>query len=236
MALFSIKLHGQFTLAWEKNYGGSSNEFINALIATSDGGYLIAGHSGSSDFDCDTSYGSHDFFIIKTDSAGQILWSNHFGGSDWDAAYCVVETSSNNFIIAGRTLSSNDDVSFSYGSWDIWVIQIDETGNLLWEKTYGGSSFEGVWDVVEVSSNAFLLAGYSNSNNFDLDLGFGQTDAIVMKIDSLGNLIWLQQYGGGNDEQFYDLEIMSNRCIVAIGSTNSVSGQINNNYGGSDAW
>ncbi len=236
MVLFTTRLCGQITIDWEKNYGGSSHDFLNAVQATQDGGYLLVGHSGSSDFDCDTSYGSNDFFIIKTDSIGQIQWSKHFGGTDWDAAYDVIEISSSNFIIAGRTLSSNTDVTFSHGSWDIWIIQIDATGNLIWEKTYGGSSFEGVWDMEEASPNAFLLAGYSASNNGDLGSGFGQTDAVVMKIDSLGNLSWLHQFGGNGDDWFYDLQTISDGGIVVTGSTNSVNGQVANNYGNADAW
>jgi hypothetical protein len=234
--LFHVKSHAQLTLTWEKNYGGSANDFLNSVIHTHDGGYLLVGHSGSSDFDCDTSYGSHDFFVIKTDSVGQVVWKKNFGGSDWDAAYSVVQTNSHDFILAGRTLSTDYDISFSHGNWDIWAIKIDSIGNLIWEKTYGGSAFEGVWDIAEVTPNSFLLAGYSSSQNDDLGAGFGQIDAVVLKIDSLGNLIWLTQFGGNNNDILYDLEILPNGDVVAVGSTNSDNGQIVTNYGGTDAW
>jgi len=162
--------------------------------------------------------GSGDAWLIKTDSVGNEKWSTTFGGSDWDWAWSVQQTSDGGYILAGRTYS------FGAGSCDAWLIKTDSLGNEEWSRTFGGSDVEGAWSVHQTSDGGYILAGYTGS------FGAGSSDAWLIKTDSLGNEEWSRTFGGSHFEHAYSVQQTSDRGYIMAGYTDSFG------PGGFDAW
>ena len=197
---------------WSRTFGGSDYDGAKSVQQTSDGGYIVAGLTYS------FGAGSGDAWLIKTDSVGNEKWSTTFGGSDWDWAWSVQQTSDGGYILAGRTYS------FGAGSCDAWLIKTDSLGNEEWSRTFGGSDVEGAWSVHQTSDGGYILAGYTGS------FGAGSSDAWLIKTDSLGNEEWSRTFGGSHFEHAYSVQQTSDRGYIMAGYTDSFG------PGGFDAW
>ncbi len=167
----------------------------------------------------------------------QIIWQNCFGGSSLEGAYDIVPLS-NGYLIAGGTGSNDGDISISYGLGDGWVVRIDSTGNMLWEKTYGGSDSEGFYRIIPTTDNNFYLLGISWSSDGDIsyDPYPGSPDYWIVKIDSSGNILWDKIVGGTHGESLSSGAATLDGGVVAIGHTYSSDGDVSVYYGMADTW
>ena len=172
-----VKTDASGNLEWNHTYGGEDWDRANSLIKTSDGGYALAGYTHS------FSAGFGDFWLIKTDSSGNMEWNKIFGEYDLDRANSLVETSDKGFALAGYTNS------FGAGHYDFWLIKTDSSGNLEWNQTYGGLNEDIAWSLIQTSDGGFALAGET------LSFGAGDHDFWLVKTDSSGNMEWNQTYG-----------------------------------------
>lgn len=232
--IWAIKLSENGELQWSKYFGGSYTDAPFGVVETEDQNFIIAGSSDSADVDISKNNGSYDFWVLKITSEGSLLWERSFGGSEIDEARAITSTNDGNFIIVGDTRSADKDVSNNHGAADVWIIKMNTDGNLIWEKTIGGSSFDVARSVTKTQDNGFIISGSSRS----LDDGFtnqGQNDALLLKIDSEGNLIWKQTIGGTEIDFFYDAVQLNNTTLIAVGETNSSNGDLTENKGFSDA-
>lgn len=157
------------------NYG----EEMEDILQTNDGNLLF---SGAYDKDLD-----QDALLVKTDLSGNVIWSKTYGGTSDDMILDVKETGNNELIAVGWTKS------FGAVSYDFWVIKMDSTGNVQWEKRYGGNGDEQAWSVAVDGTNYFVVGG---TNSF----GAGLTDIWALKLDSNGNVIWQNTYGSTGDD------------------------------------
>ena len=157
-----IKTDSSGNEAWNKTFGGEGSDYGHSVQQTSDGGYIIAGETGS--------YEGGDVWLIKTDSSGNVAWNKTFGGSDGDSGYSVQQTSDGGYIIAGRTSSYGD------GRVDAWLIKADSSGNLAWNKTFGGSGWDYGDSVQQTSDGGYIIAGSTNS------YGAGNYDVWLIKV------------------------------------------------------
>lgn len=183
-------------------YGGALDEDGQELLATSDGGYIIAGSTKS--------YGAshYDVMLLKVDSLGNEEWHKTYGGVNADCGYAIVATSDGGYAIAGYTAS--------YGSGtDIWLIKVDSSGNVEWNKTYGGGGIEYGYDMIATSDGGFAIVGRTNS------YGAGGFDVWLVKVDASGTLEWSQAYGGTGTEYGYGLVACSDGGYAIAGYTNS---------------
>ncbi len=167
----------------------------------------------------------------------QLTWQNCFGGSMLDGAYDIVSLD-NGYIIAGGTGSNDGDISYSYGNGDGWLVRIDNAGNLIWEKTLGGSDSEAFSRIIATSDNNFYLLGISWSSDGDIsnDPYPGSPDYWIVKIDSTGNIIWDKIVGGNEGEVLFTGAPTLDGGVVAIGYTDSSDGDVSLHYGGADTW
>ncbi|PWI31061.1 hypothetical protein DI383_04245 [Flavobacteriaceae bacterium LYZ1037] len=232
---WAIKLDAGGNKQWSKYYGGSFTDTPYDVVQTSDNGYIIVGSSDSNDVDISNNLGGYDFWVIKITETGELLWEKNYGGSQIDEARSIVATSDGNFLIVGDTRSNDLDVSQNSGGADVWVIKIAETGELLWEKSFGGSSFDVSRSVKTTQDDGFLIAGSSRSADGDLTKNQGQNDAWVFKINSEGSLIWQKSVGGSNIDYAYDATELNDNSIIAIGDSESTDGDLTQNKGFSDA-
>ncbi|OSY88682.1 PKD protein [Tenacibaculum holothuriorum] len=231
---WAIKLNSQGNKEWSRYYGGTFTETPNGVVEDSEGNFIIAGSSDSSDVDIKNNKGSYDFWVIKIDSKGTLLWEKSFGGSEIDEARAMTKTSDGNFVIVGDTRSSDKDVSKNNGGADLWIIKINSDGNLLWEKSFGAESFDVARSVTETQDKGLLISGSSRSNSGSFN-NKGQNDAWVLKLTSNGTFEWQKLIGGSKIDFCYDATELNNGNIIAIGESYSNDNDINDNKGFSDA-
>jgi Mg-chelatase subunit ChlD len=164
---------------WNKTFGGYKRDAASSIIQTSDGGYVLAGHTES------YGKGSDDFWLIKTDSYGDVIWSRVFGSrSSLDEATSIVQASDGGYVIAG----------IAAGNGDAWLVKTDRHGNELWNKTFGGHSLDTAESLIQTSDGGYAFAGVTLSYNAV------SGDAWLVKTDSYGNEQWNKTFGAYNWE------------------------------------
>lgn len=234
--LIAIKTDSNGELEWAKTFGGTSDEIGNSVLALSDGSSIVVGSAFSSDGDISYNAGFSDFWILKLDSDGNLLWEKTYGGSGEDRAKKVIQTQDGNFAILGTAFSTDGDISNPLGGVDFWLIKIDGNGNLLWEKSFGGSSADQGSDLIETTSGELIITGEVLSNNGNVSGNHGFTDAWVAKLDSNGNLLWQNALGGTMVDYFLAITETDDGGFIATGNTFSDNGDVSNNLGESDIW
>jgi len=163
---------------WTRSFGGTALDCVYSLVQTSDGGLVFTGVTRSS------GAGEEDVWLVKTDASGNQLWERTFGGPGSDIAYSVQQTSDGGFIIAGFTSS------YGAGGRDVWLIKTDASGDLTWQKTYGGSQWDEGRGVLERPDGGYVIVGYTSSYGVD------GTDVWLFKTDSQGVIQWSGFFGG----------------------------------------
>jgi hypothetical protein len=229
---WGLKLTSSGSIEWRKYFGGQNTDTCYGVTETPDG-YLMIGSSDSIDVDIKNNKGSYDFWIIKIDKAGTLLWEKSFGGDEIDEARAITPTNDGNFIIIGDTRSSTKDVTKNNGGADLWTIKIKPNGDLIWQKSYGGTSFDVGRSIHKTSDGGFLISGSSRSADNGLN-NKGQNDAWILKIDESGNQQWQKTIGGSEVDFCYDAIELSNGNIIAVGESSSNNQDITTNKGFSD--
>ena len=178
--LISFSAYGQIT--FECCYGGSAREEGQSVVQCSDGGYAICGYTKS------FSDPIADVYLVRTDEYGDTLWTSCFGGSGYELSYQLEQTIDGGFVIAAQ--------SSSYGSADqMYLVKTDDSGNLQWQRTYGGGYTEKAHSVQQTTDNGYIIAGSTNS------MGSGGYDMYLVKTDSLGTMEWQRAYGGSGTDR-----------------------------------
>ncbi|WP_273568827.1 hypothetical protein [Maribacter halichondriae] len=231
---WGTKIDAQGDIEWRRYFGGTNNDRAHAVVQSEDGGFVMAGFTESNDFDIKNSRGSYDFWVLKIDNSGNLVWERSFGGSGIEIAYDISKTNDNGFVITGNTFSDDGDVSTSKGESDIWLIKIDDGGNLLWEKTYGGTQFDAAQSVQESADGGFIITGNSKSTDVDLMANVGENDLWLIKTDALGNLVWQKSFGGNAIDFGFDAVENADRSIILVGETSSTDFLEFQNKGKSD--
>ena len=198
-------LYGQPDSLWTKTFGGSDDDGGFAVQQTSDGGYIVIGYTAS--------YGAgfYDVWMIKTDAAGDTLWTKTFGGSDRDVGSSVQQTSDGGYIITA------DTESYGAGSSDVWMIKTDAAGDTLWTKIFGGSSYDEGYSVQQTLDGGYVVIGRTASD----DIGAEGWDALLIKTDADGNTLWIKTYGVSNWDYGFSGQQTSDRGYIITGVTTS---------------
>jgi hypothetical protein len=200
--LFSCYAHAQIT--FHKVYSSQVEQSCKDVMATSDGGYLLVGETR-------TVYaGDSDVYIVKTDAQGNILWTKQYGGTHPDYPNNIVATTDGNFLVVGFT------ESYGAGAMDIWLLKIDPSGNLLWQKTYGTSGDDEGKEIISTSDGNYMIVGHTNYSP-----GNSNEDAFLKKIDPSGNELWTKYYGGTLYETGHSVKQCSDGGYIFTGQTTS---------------
>ena len=182
--MWVVKLTSSGNIAWQKCLGGSETEssygaFVQEIPG---GGFIIAGDTDSNDGDVSGNHGSMDGWVVKLSSTGVLVWQKCLGGSNLEPFESIQPTPEGGFIVAGWTYSNDGDVSGNHGGSDEWVVKLNSTGNIEWQKCMGGSGGDHATSIDQTTDGGFIVGGYTNSNNGDVNGNHGDLDFWVVKL------------------------------------------------------
>lgn len=191
---FNVLIAQAPEIDWERSYGGSYTDEAYAMDNTPDGGYIVAGSSFSYDGDVTGHHGDHisnDLWIIKISASGDLQWQKSLGGTGYDVAYAVQSTSDGGYIVAGTADSQDGDITHNHGNTDYWVVKLSSSGEMEWQKTYGGTATDWPYSIIQTNDGGYIVGGYSTSTNGDV---IGNNDGLIyswiLKLDTIGNIQW----------------------------------------------
>jgi len=237
--LWLFKTDSVGTVLWENTYGGSDHEWSVNMLQTEHNGYLLFGSTFSDDGDVTGLHGGGDFWLVRTDSLGNLLWQKCLGGSCNDRPYQIIEVQSGGYICVGTTCSGDGDISYNHGAWDAWVVRLSESGEIIWERTYGGSGHDGGASITSTTDGGYLIAGATSSIDGDVACTLHSdfySDVWLIKIDSTGEIEWQQCYGGTTYDEPTEIYQTSDGGYVLLGMTTSTDGDVSGFHGpGGDA-
>ena len=177
-----LKISATGTLVWEKSFGGSEIDEAHAISKATDGNYLIVGDTRSNDLEISQNNGAADLWIVKITPEGTLLWEKTLGGSSFDVGRSISKTQDNGFLVSGSSRSSDGNLTSNKGQNDAWVVKINSSGNLEWQKTIGGSEVDFFYDTVELNDQTIIAVGDSNSSNEDIYENNGFSDLLILKL------------------------------------------------------
>lgn len=193
-------------IQWQNTIGGSDRDELYCVQQTVDGGYILGGHSTSniSGDKAESSNGSWDCWIVKTDSNGNIQWQNTIGGNNSDWLHSIKQTTDGGYILGGQSESSisGDKTENSNGGWDYWIVKIDSIGIIEWQNTIGGNEDDKMFSIQQTTDGGYILGGISDSDSTDdkTEDSKGYMDYWIVKTDSLGNIQWQNTIGGNDND------------------------------------
>lgn len=202
--LFLVRTDSNGDTLWTKTYGGAGNDIGVDVKQTTDNGFIISGYYYSS-----LESGSFDVWLLKTDSNGDTLWTNTFGGSNNDFGNSVFQNDDGGYVIIGST------ESYGAGGSDFWIVKTDASGDSLWSKTYGGPYHEIAFEAQATSDGGYIIAGYTQLQ------GFFNSDVWLVKLFSNGEVDWTQTYGGDQDDLAYSVSETADAGYILSGDTKS---------------
>jgi hypothetical protein len=187
-----------------KVYPSTYEQSAKDVIATADGGYLLVGETR-------TQYaGDSDVYIVKTNNKGEIQWTKTYGGVLPDYPNNIVASADGNYMIVGFT------ESYGAGHMDVWLLKIDPSGNLLWQKTYGTPGDDEGKEIISTSDGNYMIVGHTNYS-----WGNTNEDAFLKKIDPSGNELWTKYYGGTLYETGHSVKQCTDGGYIFTGQTTS---------------
>ncbi|RAJ93000.1 hypothetical protein LX87_04512 [Larkinella arboricola] len=201
MDYYIVKLSAGGMVQWNRTLGGSKQDVLSSIVATSDGGFLLAGSSASPAGGDKTqnSQGGLDYWVVKIDAKGNKQWDKTIGGPNDDHLTSLVATNDGGFLLGGYSLSGlgGDKSRPGNGRQDVWFVKIDANGRKLWDKSFGGDGADMIAEnsIVKTADGGFVLGGYTHIEN---DPYQGALNLCwVYRIDANGNEVWLQGLGQG---------------------------------------
>jgi hypothetical protein len=212
---FLVKTDSVGDTLWTKTYGGTDDEEGFSVCQTSDGGYIVTGHTKS------FGAGGSDVYLVKTDSVGDTLWTKTYGGTEDEHGRSVCQTSDGGYIVSGNTNS------FGAWLWDAYLVKTNANGDTLWTKTYGvigGPSRDLGYSVCQTSDNGYIVTGST------MNWSIVGADVWLLKIDSNGDSLWTRTYGGTDADGGFSVCQTSDGGYIVAGYTMSVGA------GSSDVW
>jgi len=221
---WGIKLDADGNLLWRRYFGGTNNDRSFGAVEANDGGLVMIGASESDDFDISNPNGSYDVWVVKISAKGDLIWEKSFGGTGIDRAYDVVKTDEGAYVIVGETFSTDGDIFKNNGESDAWLIKVSDKGDLLWERTFGGSDFDAARGLATTSDGGFVIAGNSKSVEGDLAENSGENDIWLIKTDTNGNFQDQMVMGGEGLDFGFDIlqDDLGNLILVGESASSSM--------------
>lgn len=207
-----IKLDEWGNMVWDNTFGRSENDVAHSIIQTKDGGYAVSGYTTFKKI------GEADLYIIKLDEKGNKIWDKIFFELNWDCANSIIQTKDEGYVISGYTRSKGA------GKADVWIIKLNNEGDMVWDKTFGGNDDDIAKSIIQAENGDYLIAGET------LSKGAGKWDAWIIKLDDKGNFKWDKTIGGSSWDSILSIIQTEERDFIVTGWTMSKGA------GEADAW
>lgn len=233
-----FKINSTGVILWKKIIGENAMDQAKYIGLTKDGGYLACGNS------CSYISGHHgyaccsDGLISKLSNSGIVQWQKSIGGSEDDEFNKVIQTIDGGYLLIGSSLSNDGDLNDNHnlGRSDIYVVKLNASGAVVWDKCIGGSDKDFGIDGYQSSDSSYIIGGYSLSVDGDFLVNRGGHDCWIVKIDLKGNLIWKKSFGGSKIEYLHSLTETYDKGFVFAGWSSSEDIPGCDNNGDADAY
>ncbi|MBN8676660.1 MAG: T9SS type A sorting domain-containing protein [Chitinophagales bacterium] len=226
----------QPAIQWQRAFGGSDSDEATSVQQTQDGGYIVSGSTISFDGDVIGNHGGGDYWVLKLSETGQLGWKKTFGGTNNEGCYKVRPTSDGGYILAGYTYSNGGQVSGNHGDIDAWIVKINASGVIQWQKCFGGTKWDEAWSIVETFDGGYAFIGFTNSNNGDVSGLHGALDFWVVRLTNSGDLVWQKALGGSGIDQGYVIKQTADGGFIVAGESQSSNGDVSEENQGGDYW
>ena len=238
-----VKFDPSGNIEWQKSLGGSEDDLLLVVVQTDDGGYMIAGENSSKEYSAGAGHGKTDWWLVRMDPSGKVLWEKFYGGSGIERLQTMIKVEGG-YLLGGNTNSNDGDVHGNHSnSDDAWVVCVDESGKMLWQKCFGGNSPDVFYEIIETEDHGYLAVGNTCSdegdatnNHIDVSINALTLDAWAVKFDHNGNVQWHRNLGGIGEDEFYDVIEVPGKGYVMIGNSSSSDGDLVHNFGKTDIW
>lgn len=198
-----VKTDSTGTVEWEKTFGGAGWDMAYSIAVDKNNNYILAGETFSN------SFGNADVYIIKTDAAGDTLWTKHYGGTGSDIAYSVDTTFFSGYLVAGITRKATDT------TYDAYLLKIRSNGDTVWTRKYGDTLDDKFYCARQIDDSSYITCG--TTQNF----GAVNYDPWILKFDTLGIQKWMQLSVNTGNEEFFDIKKSWKNNLVTTGYTSS---------------
>ena len=213
--VYLVKTNNSGDTLWTRTYGGESDEWGCSIRQTTDGGYVIAGITGSLGVD------TADVYLLKTNASGDTLWTRTYGGTGFDWGNSVQQTTDGGYIIAGFTYSFGVGTP---GSDNVYLIKTNASGGTLWTRTYGGTGFDWGNSVQQTTDGGYIIAGTTST------FGAGSDDVYLVKTNAQGDTLWTRTYGGTGEDYGNSVQQTSDGGYIIAGWTESFGAGLTDVY------
>ncbi|WP_340075928.1 hypothetical protein [Leptobacterium sp. I13] len=232
-------------IEWIKTFGGTNEDTAQGIIKTSDGGYAIIGYTNSIDGDIvDKTLQENDFWVLKLDNDGNIQWNKTYGGSGDDIGQDIIQTIDGGYAVTGYSMSADGDASNNEGFHDNWVIKLNASGDIEWEKSFGFAGHDHAYGILQTADGGYFVSGFidvtgsngaGNSGKSSLT-AHGVGEFWANKLDVNGNLEWRRFFGGTNNDRAFGVVQANDGSFVMVGASESQDFDISNSNGSYDFW
>jgi len=204
-AAYLIRTNNNGDTLWTKTYEKKDFNGANCMIKTNIDGFILVGVT-------EIDPPSADGLVIKTNSIGDTLWLNTYGGASYDELYSICEDNNGNYLICGTTYNLVN------GSYDIYVIKITVNGELIWDRSFGGTGPDNSYSIIQTNDNNYVIVGSTES------FGAEGIDVYLIKINSDGDTIWTRTFGGASDDWASSIQETVDGGYIILGYTHSFGG------------
>jgi hypothetical protein len=237
-----VNIDANGIIIWNKTIGGNSVDNGNDVIVDNNSIYFVGSSNSNTSYEkTEDSYGLSDYWIVKLDVNGNVVWDKIVGGSNLDYGYNAL-IKDNYIYICGNSMSdiSGNKMSASNGQDDIWVVKLDTNGIIMWDNTFGGNLGDYSLSILELSSTRILIAGSSESDiSGDIsETGNGGRDFWFFSINNQGDMVEQKKIGGSSFDMITSVIQLNNSNLLLLGDSGSnISGdKTENGYGFADFW
>lgn len=227
---------------WAKTFGGTQLDELSGVLATQDGGYIMAGTTSSNDVDVSGNKGKDDIWVVKLNAARDIIWQKTFGGSMYEQANAIALTPDGGYIVAGSSTSADGDITGgNKGLSDIWVLKLNSTGGIVWQKSFGGTFQEHANKLLVTANGDCIVLGETSSSDGDVvqdpNSEWGSWDIWLLKLDGMnGNILLNKTMGGTESDIATSIISLTSGGYYIGGSTASSDGIFSGVRNGSDCF
>lgn len=225
---WAAKVSEQGQVEWINVFDDGYNERIGGISLTHDGNLLGVGGR-------EIPGRNADFWVFLLNPSGQMLWEVTYGGTESEGASTALALENGHYLIAGGSYSSDGDKTDYLGGYDIWLIELDKLGNLVWETSLGGSGDDEPEQIIP-HEGGYLILGTTLSDDGQVTHARGGADIWLVKVDSVGHVLWDRSYGGSDTDYSIQMIKKENGGYLLLGATSSTDQQIYMPKGETDFW